>query len=144
MLGADFCSSGFVISSRRRRPANWKYFTTGRISMTILEEPPSTEVICRALETQNTIVEVPARLNLKLATVLPCQNLGRSLRKGTRSLQVDGNCSKTKSSQDETKLKAGLNASLEFQCRETMEIRTKHLGQASRQASSLWKLKQTI
>ena len=28
---------------------------------------------------------------------------------------------------DETKLKAGLNASLELQCRETMKIRTKHL-----------------
>ena len=33
---------------------------------------------------------------------------------------------KTKSLEDETKLKAGLNASLELQCRETMEIRTKH------------------
>ena len=29
--------------------------------------------------------------------------------------------------QDETKLEAGLNASLELQCRKTMEIRTKHV-----------------
>ena len=29
---------------------------------------------------------------------------------------------------DEKKLEAGLNASLELQCRETMEIRTNHLG----------------
>ena len=29
--------------------------------------------------------------------------------------------------QDETKLEAGLNASLELQCRETVEIRTKHV-----------------
>ena len=41
-------------------------------------------------------------------------------------LQVHGNCSKTKSLQDETKLKAGFNASLELQCHETIEIRTKH------------------
>ena len=34
---------------------------------------------------------------------------------------------KQKSLQNETKLKAGLNASLELQCRETMKIRTKHL-----------------
>ena len=34
-----------------------------------------------------------------------------------------------------TKLEAGPNASLELQCRETMERRTKHLGQASKQAS---------
>ena len=36
--------------------------------------------------------------------------------------------------QDETKLEAGLNASLELQCRETMEIRTKH-ARASFEAS---------
>ena len=28
---------------------------------------------------------------------------------------------------DETKLEAGLNASLELQCRKTIEIRTKHI-----------------
>ena len=46
-------------------------------------------------------------------------------------------------------MKAGLNASLELQCRETMEIRTKHLRasfeagfEAGLEASSLWKLKQ--
>ena len=48
----------------------------------------------------NTIVEVPARLNLKLATVL-ARILGRSWRRETASrqasgLQVDGNCSKTR------------------------------------------------
>jgi hypothetical protein len=37
------------------------------------------------------------------------------------------NCSKPKSLQDETKLETGSNASLKLQCRETMEIRTKHL-----------------
>ena len=58
--------------------------------------------------------------------------LSRSWRKGTASrqasrLQGDGNCSKPKKNIGETKLEAGLNASLELQCRETMEIRTKHV-----------------
>ena len=38
------------------------------------------------------------------------------------------NCSKTRNLWDETNLEAGFNASLELQCRETMEIRTKHFG----------------
>ena len=43
------------------------------------------------------------------------------------------------------KLEAGLNASLELQCRETMEIRTKHVRagfEAGLRASRLWKLEQ--
>ena len=68
--------------------------------------------------------------------------LGRSWRRATASrqvsrLQVDGNCSKTKNLFDETKLKAGLDTSLELLCRETMEIRNKTSGQASRQASGI-------
>ena len=38
------------------------------------------------------------------------------------------NCSKTRNLWDETKLEAGFNASLELQCRETIEIRTKKFG----------------
>ena len=56
---------------------------------------------------------------------------------------------KTKSLWDKTKLEAGLNASLELQCRETMKLEQNTSGQASRQASSqasrasrLWKLEQ--
>ena len=37
------------------------------------------------------------------------------------------NCSKPKSLQDKTKLETGSNASLKFQWRKTIEIRTKHL-----------------
>jgi len=43
-------------------------------------------------------------------------------------MEIAAKHSKTKSLYDATKLEAGLNASLELQCRETMEIRTKHLG----------------
>ena len=38
------------------------------------------------------------------------------------------NCSKTRNLWDETKLEAGFNASLELQCHETIEIRTKKFG----------------
>ena len=40
----------------------------------------------------------------------------------------DGKLQQNKNSWDETKLEAGFNASLELQCRETIEIRTKHFG----------------
>ena len=58
--------------------------------------------------------------------------LSRSWRKGTASRQASkpqgyGNCSKPKKIWDETKLEASLNASLELQCRKTMEIRTKYV-----------------
>ena len=65
------------------------------------------------------------------------EKLGRSWQ--VSRLQFDEIVAKQKSFQDETKLKADLNASLELQCRETTEQNT---GQASRQASRQWKLKQ--
>ena len=40
----------------------------------------------------------------------------------------DGKSQQNKNSWDETKLEAGFNASLELQCRETIEIRTKKFG----------------
>ena len=64
---------------------------------------------------------VPARLNLKqLVSVLSRSNFKP---RGFKVVEIAANPKLL----DKTKLEAGLNASLELQCRETMAIRTKHL-----------------
>ena len=99
----------------------------------------------------STIAGIPGDLNSKCIWNCLARILSRSWRKGTASRQVSklqgyGNCGKTKTSQDEARLEAGLKASL-WSLGGSLKIRTRKIffipeasldsRQTSKQASKL-------